>query len=86
MMTPEHPHWAEFTRHLGGRQGCNFQEKVPGDVTSVTWRCKGGHDQSYAAAILKNMGFSAKAVKESLAYFTEHGGHCDCEILFNVGG
>jgi hypothetical protein len=30
------------------------------------------------------MGFGLDDVVASLDYFNEHGGHCDCEILFNV--
>jgi hypothetical protein len=34
-----------------------------------------------ARAILSNMECDITA---SLEFFREHGGHCDCEVLFNV--
>jgi hypothetical protein len=41
-------------------------------------------DSTKAAKILNAMGLNAWDVAASLASFHEHGGHCDCEILFNV--
>lgn len=81
-MSPKHPRWRNFIRRLEGREGCNFREKKPGDATSITWRCRGGHDKTYATAILKKVG--GIDIAGSLAYFDDHGGHCDCEIVFNV--
>ena len=81
VMTPEHPRWKEFCSRLAGPDGCNFREKVPGDAASATWNCRGGTDKTFAAKILRDMGMD---VERSLAFFDEHGGHCDCEILFNV--
>lgn len=76
--------WTEFFRRLEGPEGCDFQEKEPGDVGSITWNCKGGMDQSYAKAILKEMQLPASTVDAVLTYVRELGGHCDCEILFNA--
>lgn len=84
LMTPEHPRWDEFCERLEGPEGCNFVERVPGDVSTVTWRCGGGTDKSYARQILAAMGFSPGLVEGSLLYFEKHGGYCSCEILFNV--
>jgi hypothetical protein len=70
-MTPEHPRWEEFCERL---------------AASVTLAgCHGcghpaGHDG--ARAILTSMNDLDGAA--SLAYFREHGGHCDCEILLNL--
>lgn len=83
-MNPSHPRWREFCERLEGPDGCNFREKTPGDPDSITWTCGGGMDKTFAAAILKKMGFSELAIEASLAYFEAYGGHCDCEILFNV--
>jgi len=77
-MTPGHPRWEEFCDRLAGPEGCDFQKKPDGNTT---WTCAGGTDKTFAARILKAMGMDAAA---SLTYFDEHGGHCDCEILFNV--
>jgi len=81
-MQPSHPLWDEFCRRLEGPEGCDFREGENGEI--VWWTCKGGRDQSLATAILKSM--PDVDWQKSLEYFTEHGGHCDCEILFNVRG
>ena len=75
IMTPEHPLWGEFCERLEGPEGCNF-------TPDLKWTCKGGNDKSFATAILKHMGDIDIPV--SIKYFDDHGGHCDCEILFNV--
>ena len=79
VMTPQHPKWREFCDRLTSSDGCNFQEDENG---KITWRCRGGHDKSFATQILQS--YSNIDIKASLQYFDEHGGHCDCEILFNV--
>jgi hypothetical protein len=77
-MTPQHPRWEEFCNRLAGPEGCNFRKKPDGNAT---WKCAGGNDRTSAVNILKAMNMDVAA---SLAYFEENGGHCDCEILFNV--
>jgi hypothetical protein len=78
VMTDKHPRWEEFCNRLAGPEGCNFRKKPDGNTT---WTCFGGTDKTFATRILEAMGMDVTA---SLAYFSEHGGHCDCEILFNV--
>jgi len=78
VMTPQHPRWKEFCNRLAGPEGCDFKKNPDG---KATWTCAGGNDRTFAVKILKTMNMD---VKNSLAYFSEHGGHCDCEILFNV--
>ena len=78
-ITPGHPHWQSFIERLSGPEGCHFREDEIGDLT---WYCGGGQEKSKAAAILKTM--PDIDVEGSLAYFDQHGGHCDCEIVFNV--
>ncbi len=73
-MTPNHPEWEEFMDRLSGEEGCNFTEEG--------WTCYGGHDKRFATAILQSM--QGVDVEASLLYFEDHGGHCDCEIVFNV--
>ena len=84
IMTPEHDLWKEFSEKLEGPEGCNV--KKPQDAP-MTWECAGGEDKendfTFATAILQGM--EGIDVEGSLEYFTENGGHCDCEILFNVG-
>lgn len=82
VMTVHHPRWKEFAEALEGSRYCNFHEAVPGDKSSVTWTCLRGHRRPFARALLAEMGnFDVEA---SLEYFERNGGHCDCEILFNV--
>jgi hypothetical protein len=40
------------------------------------------HDLSSSIAILSQMDFD---VDDSLEYFRDHGGYCDCEVLLNIG-
>jgi hypothetical protein len=79
-MTPDHPRWDEFCERLEGPDGCNFVDADNG--VKATWRCN--HDYYAASEILTAMGLDAADVIWSLRYFAERGGHCDCEILFNV--
>lgn len=80
MITPTHPRWKEFTDRLGGPEGCNFRE-VKGQMR---WDCGGGWDKTKARKILETMGFLDGEIADSLEFFEAQGGHCDCEILFNV--
>lgn len=73
VLTPDRPRWAEFCERLAGPEGCDF-------TPEHTWKCAGGTDQSFARAILTDMGVD---VVGTLKWCSEHGGHCDCEILFN---
>lgn len=76
--------WDEFIRRLEGPEGCNFREKTPGDIKSVTWECD-STDRSCpkASAILIKMGFKSKDVSRIIEWCAATGGFCDCEILFN---
>lgn len=81
-LTPEHPRWREFAGRLAGPEGCDFRERDDGEVR---WKCAGGHDQTFARAILEKMAAAEPLdVAGTLAYCTANGGHCDCEIIFNV--
>lgn len=76
-MLPGHPRWMEFLERLCGPEGCNF--------TETTWTCFGGDDKRFSRGILADMGLSGPAIAASLAYFEDHGGYCDCEVVFNLG-
>ena len=78
-MTPAHPRWLEFEVRLAGPEACDFREDEGGELR---WRC--GHTRDLAVAILRTMGISDRELVETLDYFDEHGGHCDCEIVLNV--
>ncbi len=79
LMTPEHELWEQFTNDLSGPKGCDFQFPPKG---SFTWDCAGGTDKAFATTLLQEM--EDVDVEGSLKYFEDNGGHCDCEILFNV--
>jgi len=74
-MSPANPSWPEFFVRLDGPEGVNARE-VEGQHT---WQCD--HTLSKARAILADMGVD---VDGSVAYFEDHGGFCDCEVLLNV--
>ena len=78
VMTPFHPDWHEFYNRLQGPEGCDFKKDSKG---KITWTCAAGRDKSLAIKILESMSVDVPA---SLTYFENHGGYCDCEILFNV--
>ena len=80
---PRHPRWEEFVERLCGPEGCNFIEGRT--VNETRWTCFGGKDKRFSHRILRDMGLSEQAIAVSLAYFEDHGGHCDCEVAFNVG-
>jgi hypothetical protein len=71
---PRHPRWEEFLDRLCGPEGCAFAE--------TRWTCYG--DQRFSRRILAAMGLDEREIAISLAYYRDHGGHCDCEVLFNL--
>lgn len=75
VLTPDSSRWDEFCNRLEGPEGCNF-------TPDLKWRCGGGTDKSFARAIMKSMG--GVDIEASCQFFEDHGGFCDCEILFNV--
>jgi hypothetical protein len=79
-MTLEHERWQEFADRLAGPDGCNFHE---GEDGILRWKCGGGRDKSLTLKALESMG-SDIDIPATLVYFDEHGGHCDCEVIFNV--
>jgi hypothetical protein len=79
VLTPQSPRWTQFTDRLN--------EVLY--VSDTQWRCDGdqGHGPNpnhyrYAEAVMSQMG--GVDIPNSIAFFQDHGGHCDCEILFNV--
>ena len=80
ILSPGDRRWEEFVAQLEGPEGCNFIEETA--EAGATWRCGGGYSQDYARAILTAMG--GIDVAGTLAFCSTQGGHCDCEILFNV--
>jgi hypothetical protein len=89
-MTPDHPRWAEFLERLEGPEGCNFHEDEDGEEY---WYCANdaGFNPTtpelvhvFSRAVLLKMGLSQEAIAASIEYFREHGGYCDCEVIWNV--
>lgn len=80
VMTVSHPKWSEFIERLEGPEGCDFQEGVNPPET-VSWKCDLKNERPLARKLLADYDVDIEA---SLAYFDKNGGHCDCEICFNV--
>lgn len=77
-LTPDDPRWQNFTRRLDGAdEGCNCYFD---DGDEFRWTCF--NDFRFSRAILSS--YDDVNVEETLAFFRQNGGHCDCEILFNV--
>ena len=74
----------KFFRRLEGKEGCNFIEKIKGDPSSITWKCKGGNDKSFSRKILTKMKIGKEDQEIFLKQCEQNGGYCDCEILFNA--
>lgn len=81
VLVTAHPRWREFAGRLTGPEGCDFHEDEHG---AAVWRCDG--TPARARSILRSMNVAADPVDVdgTLAYCASNGGHCDCEILFNV--
>lgn len=71
--------WEDLFVRLEGPDGCNFREGPNGD----TWDCKGGTDLTFTKAILGEMVDEAERDRV-LSVIDVFGGHCDCEVVFNV--
>jgi len=79
IMNPYHPEWETFVERLEGIEGCYFRKDPE---KGVVWNCGRDGDQlGHTRMLLKNMILN---VEQSLAVFEACGGHCDCEVLFNV--
>ena len=78
IMTTKNERWDEFTEKLEGKDGCDFT----GEGKNIKWNCNGDESRPIARKILEEMGDID--IEKTMKYFDEHGGHCDCEILFNV--
>ena len=97
-MTPTHPRWREFIYRLDSEEGCNFrvnskdnwlkEKNTAGKLVAwikpdgLLYDCNNKLERPFAVAILQKMGNID--IPKSLEFFNEHGGYCDCEILFNV--
>jgi hypothetical protein len=78
ILTPDSERWDAFADTLFlvlYPDGCDKGSACLGDSGPGVHR--------YAKEIMKDMG--GVDIAASLEFFVDHGGHCDCEILLNVG-
>lgn len=85
IMTRKHPQWNEFCDRLEGKEGCNFRkEKTKNHLKGeIVWKCAGGMNKDLSTKILKKY-YPDINIPKTMKYFEKLGGHCDCEVLFNV--
>lgn len=76
---PGHPRWKEF---LGKLEGPSFLTKEEDDEEGFVFNCDGSFERPLTRKLL--LEFEGIDVDASLEYFQQHGGYCDCEVLFNV--
>jgi hypothetical protein len=72
---PRHALWNEFLERLAGPEACAFHND--------NWTCFG--DMRFTRRLLRDMGMSQQSIEVSVAYLENHGGYCDCEVVFNLG-
>ena len=77
LMTTSHPAWSTFFGKLV--MELDFTKTADGGVTN---KCNGTLEKS--KRVLYQMG--GFNVPETLEYFVDCGGNCDCEVVFNVAG
>jgi hypothetical protein len=70
VLTPDSPRWNDFVGRL--------------DAAIGEHGCAAGTNKDNAKAVMRDMG--GIDIAATLAYFEDHGGGCDCEILLNVMG
>lgn len=71
ILTNEHPDFATF---------CNRLSTVLWPAGKKNPDCR--HDHGAATEILNHM--PNIDIQGTLDWFDQHGGHCDCEIMFNI--
>ncbi len=76
MMSPEHKDWKEFLDGL--HEACKFRKNNEG---RFVWNCD--HQLKNTVKLLKK--FKITDVEDTLKYFAERGGVCDCTICLNFG-
>jgi hypothetical protein len=73
VLTPSHELWPIFRKKLDA----TITTYVDGKLHS---RCQG--DLALTIKILKSM--EIIDIKETIIFFKEYGGHCDCKVIMNV--
>lgn len=81
VMDWDNPRFSEFIDRLAGQGYCNFHYDKK---ENLKWTCDNSTDNKpMAYAVLTDMGLSFDGIRKSFEFFEEHGGFCDCEIVFN---
>jgi hypothetical protein len=78
VLTPDSERWDVFTETL-------YLALFPDGNDNKGSKCLGDSGPSvhyYAKEVMRDMG--GIDIAASLEFFQAHGGHCDCEILYNV--
>ena len=78
ILAPEEDQFKDFLDRLCGPEGLDMQEQPIGPV-SVKCNC----DFTFTINILKKY-FPEIDINETLDYYEDLGGHCDCGIVFYV--
>ena len=73
VLTPSHKLWPKFRKKLGDAVTIYADGKLHS-------KCQG--DLSLTIGILKSM--KNIDVEETVFFFKEHGGSCDCKVIMNV--
>jgi len=73
ILTPDSPRWDEFSDALDAIGRCDGDGTGESNPALV---------HRYAKVVMTTMGNID--IAGSIAFFEEHGGYCDCEILLNV--
>lgn len=85
LMTIDNPYWEKFFARLV--MAVNFRPRTGSnadaiDAKDIIWDCDG--TLAKATEILNEIGnFDIPA---TLEFFKNNGGHCDCEVVFNLPG
>lgn len=73
-----------FLDRLYGPEGCNFHYEGERKAENFRWKCNSSDPtKPLSRAILQAMNVPQDAVDEFLDWCDRHGGHCDCEIIWN---
>jgi hypothetical protein len=82
IMDQDHPGWETF--HNIMRLVVDVTGKhCPGTVFVKSGHCRGTKTRPLTCEILEKH-FPGVDIPATLAYFEDHGGYCDCEVLLNV--
>jgi hypothetical protein len=64
---------------LEGPEACSFRQEVAGDPNTIKWVCD--NELTFTRKWLEARVLD---VEGAITYLKEHGGYCDCEVVFNA--